>query len=461
VESITPKPTAAARAGPRPLRRRLAFYLLAVLVCVRMVLAAVVVAHPEGGVIIDSGGYMALARLLIYDGNYLEPSGQDLIWPPGYPLLIAMASLWQEPNPVAIAVLQLGMTGVLTLCLVWLGTKAAGQTAGLAAGWLYALSPNAAFWSMTVMSETFFSALLVLGVAACMSVIQGRRRTAALAAGLTLGAACLVRPAGTLLMVIWAGLLFCLLRRQQGGRSAAALALLLLSGGLAVIVPWMIRNQVARGEFVFSDVAARTFYGFNVASVLAEARGIDRNDAVQEIGAGGDKWGDAIRVLAAYPDVFVVQQLEGILRSVVGVESGVWARQLGLGREFQGSFGVLSALRAGQPGVAFSRLQQQLKAPETAPLAFLFLLGAAYTVGLWVLFGIALLRGRHWPPIAAQLAIVVVVTLAYIVLIPGAAGQARFRVSVEPLLALVAGFAWAPDALSVHPHPLPDRVRAT
>jgi len=61
----------------------------------------------------------------------------------------------------------------------------------------------------------------------------------------------------------------------------------------------------------------------------------------------------------------------------------------------------------------------------------------------------------------AQLAIVVVVTVACIILIPGAAGQARFRVSVEPLLALLAGFIWAPDALSVHPHPLPDQVRTT
>jgi hypothetical protein len=444
-----------------PLRRRPAFCLLLAFVCVRMALAAVVVAHPDGGVIIDSDGYMALARLLVHAGNYLHPAGQDLIWPPGYPLLIAAASLWQEPNPVAIAVLQLGMTGMLTLCLVWIGARAAGQNAGLAAGWLYALSPNAALWAMTVMSETAFSVLLVLGVAASLSVILWRRRAAALAAGLTLGAASLVRPAGTLLILLWAGSLFAFLRRSQGSRSAAVNVLLLILGGVAVILPWMVRNQVARGEFVFSNVAAKTIYGFNVASVLAEARGISRDEAVQEIGAGGDDWGDSMRVLATYPEVFAVQQLEGILRTSVGVESGVWARQLGLGREFQGSFGVLSALRAGQPGVAFTRLQQQLKSPETAPHAYLFLLGAGYTLGLWGLLGMALLRGRHWPPIAAQVAVLVGITVAYILLIPGAAGQARFRVSVEPLLALVAGFLWAPDAWSVHQHPLPGRMQTT
>jgi 4-amino-4-deoxy-L-arabinose transferase-like glycosyltransferase len=458
---MTLEPSSAPSARPSPLRRRPAFYLLVALVCVRMALAAVVVAHPEGGVIIDSGGYMALARLLVYDGHYLEPSGQDLIWPPGYPLLIAAASLWQEPNPVAIAVLQLGMTGILTLCLVWIGAKVAGQNAGLAAGWLYALSPNAAFWAMTVMSETAFSALLVLAVAACLAVILWRSRLAALAAGLTLGAASLVRPAGTLLVVLWAGLLFAALRRPQGSRSAGVHALLLLTGGLVIIVPWMIRNQVARGEFVFSNVAARTFYGFNIASVLAEARGIDRNDAVQEIGAGGDEWGDAMRVLATYPGVFAAQQMEGILRTVVGVESGVWARQLGLGREYQGSFGILSALRAGQPDVAFTRLREQLTSPETAPHTCLFLLGAGYTLGVWGLFGMALLRGRHWPPTAAQLAILVMVTMAYIVLVPGAAGQARFRVSVEPLLVLVAGFVWAPDVRSVPQHPLSHRMQST
>jgi len=189
--------------------------------------------------------------------------------------------------------------------------------------------------------------------------------------------------------------------------------------------------------------------------------GFPRNEAVREIGAGGDDWGNALRVLAAYPNIFVVQQLEGIVRTAVGVESGVWARQLGLGREFEGSFGVLSALRAGHPAEAFSQLQRQLMSPETALHACLFLFGAAYTLGIWGLFGVALLRARRWPPLAAQAAVLVVTTVAYIVLVPGAAGQARFRVSVEPLLALVAGFVWAPNARALRQHPLPERIQTT
>jgi hypothetical protein len=34
-----------------------------------------------------------------------------------------------------------------------------------------------------------------------------------------------------------------------------------------------------------------------------------------------------------------------------------------------------------------------------------------------------------------------IITIAYLVMSPGAAGEARFRVPVEPILALMAGFS--------------------
>jgi hypothetical protein len=54
----------------------------------------------------------------------------------------------------------------------------------------------------------------------------------------------------------------------------------------------------------------------------------------------------------------------------------------------------------------------------------------------------ALMRSRRWPGAVRAVAILALLTAAYIILSPGAAGQARFRVSAEPLLALLAGLAW-------------------
>jgi len=429
--------------GTSALIHRRAFRLLLAFVCARMCLLVIPFLHPEGGVLIDSGGYLGLARLLVSAGNYVHPSGQDLIWPPGYPLLVAAASLWQEPSPFAVAALQLLLTGGLALVLVWIGSRLGGQRAGLAAGWLYAISPNAAFWSMTVMSETAFAVMLVFGVVAFVRWLDSPRLARALAIGLMLGSASLIRPAGSLLLILWALMVFLADRRTHGGRLAAGSAVLVLAGGMVILVPWMMRNKIVRGEWVFSSVASKTFYGYNVASVLAEARGIPRNEAVLEIGATGDEWGDSLRVLTAYPGIFLSQQWEGVLRTSIGVESGVWARQLGLSHEYQGSFGVLSALRAGRPGEAFEKVREQLSSPATAPHALLFLLGAGYTLALYGILGAALLHAGHWPPSARRVAVLALITVAYIVLVPGAAGQARFRVSVEPLLALGAALYWA------------------
>ena len=187
---------------------------------------------------------------------------------------MAVASLWHEPSPFAVAALQLVLTGGLALVLVWIGTRLGGQQAGLAAGWLYAISPNAAFWSMTVMSETAFAAALVFGMASLRALAGlASARLGADILGLTLGIASLIRPAGSLLLILWALMVFLAERRTHGGRLAAGSALLVLAGGMVIVIPWMVRNRIVRGEWVFSSVAAKTFYGYNVASVLAEGAG--------------------------------------------------------------------------------------------------------------------------------------------------------------------------------------------
>jgi 4-amino-4-deoxy-L-arabinose transferase-like glycosyltransferase len=127
----------------------------------RLGLVVLPLRNPEGGILVDSVKYIALSSSLVTTGRYAESTDQDTIWPPGYPLFVAAASGWSDPSPTGVALAQLGLTCVTGVLVVALTSRLASSEAGQTAGWLYALSPAAALWALTVMSETLFAALLV------------------------------------------------------------------------------------------------------------------------------------------------------------------------------------------------------------------------------------------------------------------------------------------------------------
>jgi hypothetical protein len=63
-----------------------------------------------------------------------------------------------------------------------------------------------------------------------------------------------------------------------------------------------------------------------------------------------------------------------------------------------------------------------------------------FIIYLLVLFSVPwAVRTRHLP---AWLVLLCGITVLYFIVIPGAAGQARFRIPIEPMLASMAGFGW-------------------
>jgi hypothetical protein len=229
-------------------------------------------------------------------------------------------------------------------------------------------------------------------------------------------------------------------RAPTGARTAARTGVgLFLAGAVLVIAPWVIRNWSVTGRPVFAEVPTNTLVRFNLAYVVAEAEGITRDEAASRLSGEADTWEDAVTVIRKYPRVFVSQQARGILRSLIGVESGVWARQFGYGLERQGSLEVLSTLFQGGPLKALARVQLLLLDPQTAVLAGLSVLaiihaGSLYLLGLVGV--VAVMRGARTSRLIYLLA---GLSIAFMVISPGAAGQARFRIPVEPYLALFAG----------------------
>jgi hypothetical protein len=71
-------------------------------------------------------------------------------------------------------------------------------------------------------------------------------------------------------------------------------------------------------------------------------------------------------------------------------------------------------------------------------LIFDLFIGISILVGWWKLM--RGYRGRQ----EFHLALLVTFALAFLLIIPGVAGESRFRAPADPLLALAAGWAWLP-----------------
>jgi 4-amino-4-deoxy-L-arabinose transferase-like glycosyltransferase len=416
-------------------------FLLAFLAA-RLALVLLTVTQPTGGVLTDSKGYLGLARALVRDGRYsTRPDGEpDLLRPPMYSSFLALVYLVRgletpEITPV-ITLLQLGMSGLTAWLLVLLGRQTGEPRAGLAAGWLYALSPNVALWSLTVMTEVGFALMLTSTVLILAKAVRTPSMPWPVMAGFFLGVLAYLRPIAITLMPAWALMAFWWDRKTVRRARALASACLLMLAGASVVLPWVYRNWATYGQLTFSTATGKTWIGFNLAEVVAQAEGVSRNQAVAGLDPGEGLVPLTLSVFGRYPTTFVKAQALGVVRTLVGSDIGTWGNVLGddnwsgLGLLSGAFWGSLDQAIAGLKTGADSTLLVRLALTLAALLHSVVLLSLA-VLGAW-LNPPHSQTGRFLSMLAVGTALVLLVT-------PGAAGQARFRVPVEPLLALLAG----------------------
>ena len=168
-----------------------------------------------------------------------------------------------------------------------------------------------------------------------------------------------------------------------------------------------------------------------------EAEGISRDEATLLVESKTNLFIEALRIFRLYPQEFIREQSAGILRVAFGIESGVWSRILIKEDQRGQSFGILNLMIKTQFREAISRIRSLLSDPMSRSLLLLGVWGIGYTVMLYPLSIVGVTATKS---MLVSLAWVSIITIVYLTVIPGAAGQARFRIPSEPLLALMAGF---------------------
>jgi 4-amino-4-deoxy-L-arabinose transferase-like glycosyltransferase len=239
--------------NPPLLTRRQIFIALAAGLVVRLFFIALVDYNYASG---DAFEYDRLARNLAAHGTFSEsatpPYEPSVQRAPGYPIVVATFYAIAGHHYAPIIALQV-LLSLATCVLLALAAGRLSPRLALPVLWATALSPSDAVYTVALLSETLFTFLLAVAVAAPL-LIKGRVRW--LVCGLALGAGAITRDVFLLLtplvaLLVAIGIADQLVdgeRRPRGERlgDAATVAL----AAIVCIAPWTIRNQSTTGRAV-------------------------------------------------------------------------------------------------------------------------------------------------------------------------------------------------------------------
>ncbi|HEX5888722.1 MAG TPA: glycosyltransferase family 39 protein [Pyrinomonadaceae bacterium] len=196
-------------------------------------------------------GYKDSARQLASGDLKLFVSDINQIGhPPGYPILLAVIFKTFGDSNTAIHFVQIVMDCVSVVLLFLIALKVVPFTAAVLCGFLAAISPQFAYFSVVLLPDSLVVPPILLAV---LFLIRGRHFAIA---GALIGVSCLLRANAFLLPFFLALLTPLFVRRGKRLHAAAAL----IGGALLVIAPVTIKNAIVFRSFIpLSLGAGQTF----------------------------------------------------------------------------------------------------------------------------------------------------------------------------------------------------------
>jgi hypothetical protein len=410
-----------------------AWFVLALGVALRLLVAAVSIQRPERHLSPDSLSYLALAASLAEGHGFSaaahEPWTAETFRTPGYPAVIAALTALGPGLPVAWTVVVVQSAGVLLAggALLWL-IRHLGlpPSSGVALAFTLAFDPVAIGLSSTVLSETLFTTLMAFVLCAWILLARDGSRAAAAGTGLLIGGLALVRPVAAL---FWIGPLLSLVALRRSGPRRALLAGLLIAGYAIVVGPWALRNLGVGAGFRLSSMADSQLVQWQAAIVEARARGMTRSAVAEEYARRypSNASGTAVvrDVALRYPRAALSAAASSVLFFFLEPGHHVLLRPFGGG-------GTGLATRGSAP-----------EARAVGPRLSLVAVGACL---LWIVWlSVATVRGLRrvstQPPLRELLLWPSVFSLAYFALLSlfvVLAEGARLRAPILPVVALLA-----------------------
>jgi 4-amino-4-deoxy-L-arabinose transferase-like glycosyltransferase len=237
--------------GPRlGIRRAAAIFGVAVAVRIAYVLLFLRNYHPQT----DAQHYIDIATSVAHGHGFAAkyPYGFEhatAFRPPLYPLVLGIAFAVLGVHLAVAQALNVVIGSAVVVLIGLLATRVGGSRAGLIAAGLAAIYPPLLANDGVPLSEPIGLLVMLLAI---WALLAGRPGWAGVAAGLLV----LTRPSAQLFVPLIAFVLW----RQAGFRRALAFAAI----ALAVVAPWVIRN-----ETIFNRPVIVTSNGFNLAAIYS------------------------------------------------------------------------------------------------------------------------------------------------------------------------------------------------
>jgi 4-amino-4-deoxy-L-arabinose transferase-like glycosyltransferase len=341
--------------------------------------------------------------------------------PPLYSLFLAGIYTLFGRSPIPVACVQI-VADLLTTFLIYLiGRRVGGEGVGLVSAALYGCYPYLLFQNLTVNDTGIFICLLMTAIWLSYRTRDSRNAWYAATVGLTLGVAALTKT----WVILVVPLLILAWRRRLGFRESLRFALLSGLCLTAVLSPWVIRNTLLNGQFVFvsTNGGSNLQQGNNpcVADYLAHGWDAQWVDCLAEPPSGmsevqEDRWrrDQAIRYLRGHPSqwprLFGIKFL--VLWSPAIMPTGLppHAREAG--------------------GAVLLYETPAFQAARTLHLAYFGPLLAFAAIGLFWAW-------RDRAPVGLLLTVPLIITVFYVAFHP----STRYRSPADPFVFILAAYA--------------------
>lgn len=429
--------------------------LLVVLVLVRIMAYKALIPHPEiAHYYKDSLQYSEYADALL-DGSayhWTLANPLDLKRTIGYPLLlVGIGRLW-GPNPIHVAVIQLSLSGLVGILLYFYLKRFVGIWVALITAILFLCDPLTLVFSLQVMTENLFTFTMLISFGFLILWMRGHKTLYLLLAGIFLGAACLVRPIGQMLIGLWglAVVIYSIGSKQKSTRlklfRIAKNILVFLLPVALLLVPWIIRNSIVWDCPAISGISKYNLRQYVAAEVLSQVDQVPISQSVAQLAEADPGYcphnsAEYYSIVLQHPFTFMKLFAAGTF-NVLGFSSDTVTLWLStLGYEYH-PIDLWQPFLTGGAGQVIKVLFAELKHSQAFSVGLGSLL--LFQLVMYILIIIGLLGWRHRPSRVKWQLLLALVTGLALMLTPGVLGDARFRVPAQPFLFSIAGFgiAW-------------------
>lgn len=402
-------------------------------------------AYPAQGLTME--GENATMAMNLFDRGVFSrattsPYAPDAWRTPGYPLFIGtFYALTGSFYPALFAQVLISFLSAALLFIMV--RRYAGERWALGIAIAYLVLPDTFYSTSLLLVENLSTFLMLAGIYIALFRESGNEYLRLGAAGLLFAAATYVRPSFLYLPILFIpAYVFVFVPWRAVSRKHVVAALLFIALFAGTLLPWYLRNERVFGIPTFTSTGADVMFRENIARFYASLTGMNQLQAryalekqfgISEGPAFFDPPSDrakqeaSLSVIIAHPIRYALFHATGFIPFLTGSGARMYSRE------------VHNMIPGYDPALepalteALNPFSWRLLGIDLENHGW-FLLENAF----WIVVTLLAFLGLRYAPDRRMIGMVLIV-IAYLAIVSGPIGYARYRIPVDPLLLLAAG----------------------